>query len=66
MAIASLPGFTLPGDISASDRFYDQDITEPFVLEDGDYISARWPGDAYLLGRRLLARLPAPLTVSGS
>lgn len=34
-ALAALPGFTLPGDISASDRFYAQDITEPFVLEDG-------------------------------
>ena len=26
-ALAALPGFTLPGDISASDRFYEQDIT---------------------------------------
>lgn len=34
-ALAALPGFTLPGDISASDRFYARDITEPFVLEDG-------------------------------
>ena len=34
-ALAALPGFTLPGDISASDRFYDLDITEPFVMEDG-------------------------------
>lgn len=29
LALASLPGFTLPGDISASDRYYDQDIAEP-------------------------------------
>ena len=35
LALASLPGFTLPGDISASDRFYRTDITEPFVLRDG-------------------------------
>jgi O-succinylbenzoate synthase len=34
-ALAGLPGFTLPGDISASDRFYKQDITEPFRIEDG-------------------------------
>jgi O-succinylbenzoate synthase len=34
-ALAALPGFTLPGDISASGRFYAQDITDPFVLEDG-------------------------------
>jgi O-succinylbenzoate synthase len=33
LAIASLPGFTLPGDISASDRYYQRDITnERFVL----------------------------------
>jgi o-succinylbenzoate synthase len=28
LALASLPGFSLPGDISASDRYYVQDITE--------------------------------------
>jgi o-succinylbenzoate synthase len=27
LAIASLPGFTLPGDISASNRYYQRDIT---------------------------------------
>jgi O-succinylbenzoate synthase len=35
-ALAALPGFTLPGDVSASNRFYVRDIvTEPAVLEDG-------------------------------
>ncbi len=33
LALASLPGFVLPGDISASDRYYEQDITnERFTL----------------------------------
>jgi O-succinylbenzoate synthase len=33
VALASLPGVTLPGDISASNRYYRKDITEPpFVL----------------------------------
>ncbi|NOY98879.1 MAG: o-succinylbenzoate synthase [Chloroflexi bacterium] len=33
LALASLPGFALPGDISASDRYYEQDITnERFTL----------------------------------
>ena len=32
IALAALPGFTLPGDTSASDRYYKTDITEPFVL----------------------------------
>ena len=35
LALAALPGFTLPGDTSASDRYFAEDITEPFVLEDG-------------------------------
>jgi O-succinylbenzoate synthase len=29
LALASLPGFVLPGDISASDRYYAEDIAEP-------------------------------------
>ena len=34
LAFASFPGVTLPGDISATDRYFDPDITEPpFVLE---------------------------------
>jgi O-succinylbenzoate synthase len=28
LALASLPGFSLPGDISATDRYYTEDITE--------------------------------------
>lgn len=35
IALASLPGFTLPGDVSASGRFYATDITAPFVMDDG-------------------------------
>ena len=32
VALAALPGFTLPGDTSASDRYFRTDITPPFVL----------------------------------
>lgn len=33
LALASLPGFTLPGDLSATERYYFEDITqETFVL----------------------------------
>ena len=35
LALASLPGFTLLPDLSASDRYYAQDLTVPFVLRDG-------------------------------
>jgi o-succinylbenzoate synthase len=43
-ALAALPGFTLPGDISASDRFYRTDITEPFVIDDGHLAVPTGPG----------------------
>ena len=35
VALASLPGFTLPGDVSASRRWFHEDLTEPFELENG-------------------------------
>jgi len=44
VALASLPGFTLPGDTSASARYYAEDITEPFVLEDGRLNVPTGPG----------------------
>lgn len=44
-ALAALPGFTLPGDVSASSRFYHRDIvTEPAVLEDGHVRVPTGPG----------------------
>jgi putative intracellular protease/amidase len=33
------------------------DDSAAFAVEDGSYVSARWPGDAYLFSRLLLARL---------
>ena len=44
VALASLPNFTLPGDTSASDRYWEEDITEPFVLEDGRIRVPTGPG----------------------
>ena len=32
LALASLPGFTLPGDVSGSDKYYREDIVSPPVL----------------------------------
>jgi O-succinylbenzoate synthase len=43
-ALAALPGFTLPGDISASGRFYATDVTEPFVVDDGHIAVPTGPG----------------------
>ncbi|GII76366.1 o-succinylbenzoate synthase [Sphaerisporangium rufum] len=44
LALAALPGFTLPGDLSASGRYYATDITEPFVLRDGHLTVPTGPG----------------------
>jgi O-succinylbenzoate synthase len=44
VALAALPNFTLPGDTSASDRYYARDITRPFVLEDGQIRVPAGPG----------------------
>ncbi len=45
VALASLPGFTLPHDISATDRYYHEDIAQPpFRLEDGFIPVPRGPG----------------------
>lgn len=45
VALASLPGFTLPGDISASRRYWEQDIVHPeFTVEDGHMRVPDGPG----------------------
>ncbi len=44
VALASLPGFTLPGDVSASARWFPEDLTEPFVLVDGQLAVPTGPG----------------------
>jgi len=35
VALAAMDNFTLPGDTSASSRYFAEDLTEPFVLRDG-------------------------------
>jgi o-succinylbenzoate synthase len=44
VALAALPNFTLPGDTSASNRYYETDITEPFVLDHGRVRVPSGPG----------------------
>jgi O-succinylbenzoate synthase len=44
VAMAAMQNFTLPGDTSASDRYYRRDITEPFVLQEGRLKVPRGPG----------------------
>ena len=66
VALAALPNFRLPGDTSASDRYYHRDITPPFVLEGGRLRVPTAPGlgvevdreavDALTTSRRLVER----------
>ncbi|MER8047698.1 o-succinylbenzoate synthase [Streptomyces sp. NPDC094032] len=44
VALAALPGFTLPGDTSASSRYDTTDITPPFALSDGHLDVPTGPG----------------------
>jgi O-succinylbenzoate synthase len=63
LAVAALPGFTLVGDCSASERYFgiDGDLTEPFVMEGGRLRVPTGPGlgvepIADRLARRTIAR----------
>jgi O-succinylbenzoate synthase len=44
VALASLPGFTITGDVSASSRYFEHDVTEPFVLDGGQIAVPTGPG----------------------
>lgn len=47
------------GPRTLSERGTASDDSPTFVVEDGRYVSARWPGDAYAFGRTLIRRLEA-------
>ncbi|MFB2580738.1 o-succinylbenzoate synthase [Herbiconiux sp. P15] len=68
VALAALPGFTLPGDTSASDRYFAEDLTESFVLVDGRLAVLTGPGSGVTVREELLAdwalRAPVELAVS--
>jgi O-succinylbenzoate synthase len=70
LALASLPGFALPGDISASDRYYLEDITqERFTLNPDSTINVpSGPGlgvnlDQAALKRATLDKLVLPFSL---
>jgi len=39
LALAALPGFSLPGDLSASSRWFPEDLTDPLELDDQGYLA---------------------------
>lgn len=58
VALAALPNFTLPGDTSASDRYWQRDlVTEPFVLRDGYVDLPSGPGLGITVDEEWLAEI---------
>lgn len=55
-ALASPNDFVLGPRVLMA-RGTDSDDKPAFVVEDGPYVSARWPGDAYLFAKKVLERL---------
>lgn len=57
VAIASLPGFSLPGDISGSDKYYREDLVDPpIVAMRGDVAVPRTPGLGHRPNEERIAR----------
>lgn len=56
-AALAQPSDFVPGPRVLSRRGTATDDSAAFVVEDGPYISARWPGDAYLFARRFASQL---------
>jgi hypothetical protein len=57
-ALAGVKDF-VRGPISLAARGTRSDHSPAFVVEDGHYISARWPGDSYLIAERFADLLRA-------
>ena len=67
LALASLPGFTLPGDVSESARYYARDVIEPPVTmeRDGTVELPTAPGLGFeVLGERLIEYSERTLTLT--
>ncbi|WP_409271003.1 o-succinylbenzoate synthase [Neobacillus sp. SCS-31] len=57
IALASLPGFTIPGDISSSSRFWEEDIIAPEVSVENGWITVpKGPGIGFEVNRSRLAQ----------
>jgi O-succinylbenzoate synthase len=59
IAMSALPGFILPGDVSASQRYWDEDIIEPEVevTQQGTIQVPTSPGLGYQVARRRIDSL---------
>ncbi|HUS32789.1 MAG TPA: type 1 glutamine amidotransferase domain-containing protein [Kofleriaceae bacterium] len=58
-AALAAPDDFVRGPRELSKRGTREDDTHAFVVEQDNYVSARWPGDAWLIGKKLVERLAA-------
>ena len=63
VALAALPGFTLPGDLSASARYFPRDLTEPFVMREGRLAVPTGPGLGVHVDEAFLADVTTSMEV---
>ena len=57
LAISSLPGYSLPGDVSGSDKYYHEDIVQPAIRASGGAIPVpNGPGLGYAVDEERVAR----------
>lgn len=61
IALSTLPGFTLPGDVSASERYWEEDIIEPAVTVSprGTIAAPLGPGIGYRVNEPRIDKLTA-------
>jgi o-succinylbenzoate synthase len=61
IALSTLPGFTLPGDVSASSRYWEEDIVDPpiTVSHQGTIRAPAGPGIGFQVNARRLASCTA-------
>jgi O-succinylbenzoate synthase len=59
IAMSTLPGFSLPGDVSASQRYWNEDIIEPAVevTAKGTIQVPKTPGLGYAVKREMIEKL---------
>jgi len=59
IALSSLPNFSLPGDVSASKRYWAEDIIEPEVTvsSKGEIVVPTVPGRGYEIVRERIEKL---------
>jgi O-succinylbenzoate synthase len=57
--LSTLPNFTLPGDVSASKRYWAEDVVEPEieVTPNGTIIVPQQPGTGYKVKEKFIERL---------